>query len=523
MRRRRKSNFRFVFFVYVCVLIVACAAALIYVNSALREYEAEHPRHLVDEALELLRSESADGSLWSKDTTPNMTAGKFESDKDIKAEFTRLINGDVTYSHRTQVNETDCRYGIIADGFEIAEVILRETGEPKQKLAIITIQDYELVSYAPITHSYTLAVPSFVKVGEDITVTVNGTVLDATDFVSDNVKGTHTATLDGINLKPEISITDSKGNTSVVRLPESADGELEFDATLYDLILPEELSVSLDSEKLEGTPTDDGRLAYSIRLAKKAEVVISDLYGNSISYNGASGIPITYTTIMTNDGHSVKVDGKDIPSEAVEIAVNPDFATFAEYVPDLPKRPIYSIVVLKEDADISVTDASGNAIEIDPKNKFIDITGSADGESTDTVPEDIAVEINVLSVLESWSLFMSNDLDFYTLSKSLIEGSYQYNVANTYNNSVDKNFMSVHTLLDPPFTEESVTNFVRITDNCFSVDISFVKHMYLNSNQQMDDSMNERCYFVKHDSTNDYVDNPTWKLVGMKEIVNDGK
>ena len=47
--------------------------------------------------------------------------------------------------------------------------------------------------------------------------------------------------------------------------------------------------------------------------------------------------------------------------------------------------------------------------------------------------------------------------------------------------------------------------------------------MYLNSNQQMDDSMNERCYFVKHDSTNDYVDNPTWKLVGMKEIVNDGK
>ena len=24
----------------------------------------------------------------------------------------------------------------------------------------------------------------------------------------------------------------------------------------------------------------------------------------------------------------------------------------------------------------------------------------------------------------------------------------------------------------------------------------------------MDDSMNERCYFVKHDSTNDYIDNP---------------
>ena len=118
---------------------------------------------------------------------------------------------------------------------------------------------------------------------------------------------------------------------------------------------------------------------------------------------------------------------------------------------------------------------------------------------------------------------MSNDLDFNTLSRYLIEGSYQYDVAYTYNNSVDKTFTSIHTLLDPPFTEESVSNFVMITDNCFSVDISFVKHMYLNSNQAMDDSMNERCYFVRYDSTDDYIDNPTWKLVGMKEVVNNAK
>ena len=31
--------------------------------------------------------------------------------------------------------------------------------------------------------------------------------------------------------------------------------------------------------------------------------------------------------------------------------------------------------------------------------------------------------------------------------------------------------------------------------------------------------MNDRFYFVKYDTTNDGVDNPTWKLAGMKEIV----
>ena len=71
MRRRRKSNFRFIFFVYVCVLIVGCAAALIYVNAALREYESEHPHHIVDQALEKLRLDAADGSLWSASSSPD--------------------------------------------------------------------------------------------------------------------------------------------------------------------------------------------------------------------------------------------------------------------------------------------------------------------------------------------------------------------------------------------------------------------------------------------------------------------
>lgn len=522
MRRKRKGNFRFIFFVYVCVLIVACAAALVYVGSALREYEKASPRHLVDEAVENLRAEAADGTLWTRDGVPDMIGGKYESSADTKADFMRRIAGEVTYTQRTQISESECRYGIKADGFEIAEVILRAVGEPRQKLAIITINDYELVSYRPIVHNYTITVPSFVKIGDELTFSVNGTSLTADAFVEDSVKGTATATLDGIYSKPSISVSDKNGNVAAAGLPAGADGEVDFDSTLYELVLPSELEVYSDSVRLDGAPCADGRFTYSIRLARKSVITLRDLYGNTVEYGGGSSVPLTYTTIVASPDMKITADGVEIPSSAVTFGVNPDYELFEQYVTDLPKNPTYSVVVLRDDAKIECTDASGNVTTLDASNKLIDLTAS-DTPSDGAVPTDIASEINVLNVLESWSLFMSNDLDFYTLSAYLIPDSSQYNVASAYNSSIDKTFTSIHTLLDPAFTDESVTNFVRIGDNCFSVDISFVKHMKLSTGALMDDSMNERCYFVKYDSTNNYVNDPTWKLVGMKEIVNDGK
>lgn len=520
MRRRRKGNFRFIFFVYACVLIVACVAALIYVGAALHEYEEASPRHLVDDALERLRTEASDGSLWTHDDIPDMTGGKYEASDDIKGDFARLISGDVTYTQRTQINETDCRYGIKSDGFEIAEVILRAVGEERQKLAIITICDYELVSYRPIVHSYTLTVPSFVKIGDEISISVNGKELSANEFVEDSTKGTLVATLDGIYSKPSVTVTDKSGNKAVAVLPSEANGEIDFDNTLYELRLPSELEVLLDSERLEGVPAEDGRLTYSIRLAKKSSVTLRDMYGNSLEYGGGASIPLTCMTVIASEGTSLTVDGSAIPSSAVTLGVNPDLENFKEYISDLPQNPTYSVVVLKDGALVEYTDASGNKTALDTSVNFVDLTGTSD--SPTELPDDISADM-LLDALESWSLFMSNDLDFYTLSTYLIPDSYQYNVAAAYNSSIDKSFTSIHTLLDPAFTDESVTGYVRITDNCFSVDISFVKHMRLSTGDQMDDAMNERCYFVNYGTTGGYTDTSAWKLVGMKEIVKDGK
>ena len=67
-----------------------------------------------------------------------------------------------------------------------------------------------------------------------------------------------------------------------------------------------------------------------------------------------------------------------------------------------------------------------------------------------------------------------------------------------------------------------MTNFTWISEHCFSVDISFVKHMKLTRGGMLvDDPMNDRFYFVWYDDTDDRVDNAAWKLAGIKEIVDD--
>ena len=119
---------------------------------------------------------------------------------------------------------------------------------------------------------------------------------------------------------------------------------------------------------------------------------------------------------------------------------------------------------------------------------------------------------------------MSKDLNGYNfgfneISKHLITSSYLYNMAQKWVNGIDISFISHHTLQNPPFSDESVTNYIRISENCFSVDISFVKHMILVEGSYVPDSMNSRFYFVKYDGTNDFVDNPEWKIADIKEIV----
>lgn len=521
-RKRRKSRvFKITYIAFVAVLAILVGAALMYVNSVLELYEGEHPQRHLEKAVELLKEEAKSGALWEKDGVPSMEGGEFEKAGDQKQAFIDKLNGDIKFSNQKWINDTECVYQIISDGTAIAEIKLKKDGDAVQKLVIISIQKYELISYTPLVHTYTLELPADVVLNTEVYISVNKAYLMETQGVKDE-EGKLTFTFDNMYSLPEVLVTDSKGNKANVRLPDTVDGKIEFDNCFYTLTLPENIFVDVNGERQSGEITEDGRHYYRIRLTTVAEVILSDLFGNTVKYNGASKIPLTYYTLKLTDNCTVKVDGNPIPEGITNVTANPEFKNFADLATGLPQIATHKIVVLKNNAEVTVTDKNGKEVALEADKNIQDLLDTTLGEKLETVPEEVSSKVDVLKVLEDWSLFMSNDLNFYNLSKHLITNSYQYNIAWTYNNSIDRTFFSYHTLGNPPFVEESVTNYIRLSDNCFSVDIHFIKHTIVNG-ERVDDEMNERCYFVNYDATNDGVNNPAWKLVGMKEIVNNAK
>ena len=518
MRKPKKSKvFKITYIAYVVILAVLVSMALLYVNNVLETYENEHPQRHLENALSLLESEAESGELWTKNDVPSMESGIFESGVDQKKEFLKKLKGNIKLSAQKWINENECTYRVISNGNEIAEIKLRKNGDIIQKLAIISIQKYELVSYIPLTHTYTLELPEDVIVNSDIFVEVNGVNLTEEHGI-EGEDGKTVFKLENLYSVPNITITDQKNNRADIKMP-NGDGKIEFDNSFYTLTLPSSLFVDINGERQTGETLEDGRINYRIRLVTKADVTISDVFGNTETYVGKSTIPLTYYKFMTGDFCTVTVDGQNVPESCIEYSENDEYSTFADLVDGLPRLPVYEIVVLKNNADIKITDRDGNPVEYDKEVKIQDIRSISSGKVYDTVPEEVAKEVNVLKVLEDWSLYMTCDLNFNNISKYLIKNSYQYNVAYKYSYSIDRTFTSNHSLGNPPFEQESVSNFRWLTDNCFEVDIRFVKHMIV-LGRRTDDEMNEKCYFVKYDDTKDNKDNPTWKLVAMKEIVN---
>ncbi len=520
--KRNGKIFKISYLVYVSVLVILIGMALLYVNSVLSEYENEHPQRHIEKAISLLKEEASSGELWKKEGAPSLENNDFETSSNPQKLYGDMLNGDIRISSPKMLNETDCVYGVLYDDLLIAEITLRKVGQPEQKLAIINIQKYELVSYLPVSHTYSIELPQGVLVNSELFISVNNINLTE-DMAETKPTGENVFTFKNLILKPKIEIKDAKGNSANYKLPENANGKIEFDNTLYTLTLPNTIFVSVDGDRQTGNLLEDGRLEYKIRLAKKSDVELSDLYENKIKYTGTTTVPLSYYTFTTNEKCTVTVDGKVVPNEAVNTFANPEYEKITEYVPELPMLSEYKIVVLKDNAEVSVVDGEGKAVSYDKDKHTQDLVDVSSGTYYETVPEEVTSEVNVIKTLEDWSLFMTCDLNFYGVSKHLIKSSHLYNVALKYNNSIDRTFINVHYLENPPFVEESATNFIWLTDNCFAVDIHFVKKMILTDGRRQADEMNERCYFVKYDDTKDNVNNPKWKLVYMKEIVDDAK
>ena len=507
---KHKLTFKRIYLIYLAVLALLVAAALGYVYTLLRQYEASQPEQQVWKAVDELSARAADGTFLSHYDLPQVTPGAFEEGRDLQQEYLAL------YGDREQlsvvraggvVQGNTLEYQVERSGVVLARVGLKAEGPAVTKLAVFSMRDWAVDWVRPELEArdYTLTVPT------SFSVSLNGTPLTGT--AGDN--GESTYTVSGLYLPPDFSITDGAGTPARYTIQ---DGTVLAEYYNYTLTLPSSLTVRVNGERCPGEDQGTDRVRYVITMLEKPTVTVSDCYGNEVDYEGGDKLPLTSYTITADERYSVQVDGAPVPEEAVTRSPNPDYQHFADYVDHLPQVCLYSVAVLQDGAQVTVADGQGNPVPLEEETTTYDFTDPSGGP--DEVPAEVSSQVDVLKVAQDWSLFMTNDLAFSKIKGYLIPSSYQYEVALKYANGEDITFTSRHTLMDPAFTDSAVTNFNWITDDCFSVDIRFVKHMRLYYGTPVDDPMNDRFYFVRYDDTADDVDNPTWKLVSMKEILN---
>ena len=510
MRKKSVISFRLAYLLFLCLMMVLAAAAIIYVRMALEEYRDLLPERTVEAQIALLRKDAADGTIWDKYPLPESETGKFEQNIDIKAYYSGLFSGDgVSYALKAGSDtDTEKTYNIISGDNVIAEVSLQKQGEEWTKLFILNMADWALkeVRLSIEAHNYMIDVPS------DFNVTVNGIELGDDDRVV--VNGIFSGyEIKGLFFAPSISITDRDGQQAEYRISGSNVKVVLFD---YSLTLPKTLQVTVDGEVHAGDVLSGGMVRHDIRRLSQPDVKISDLFGNTLSYEGGNQLDLIYMSVNAPGNYSITVDGASVPEEAREALENTSLDNIRKYDPSVPVYYNYCIAVLKKDAAVEIRDLFGNAVEYDKDAASLDLTES---NGLASIPDDVAAEVDVLAVAKRWSLFMSKDLEgsyygFNNISKDLIEGSPVHDSARQWVSSIDITFTSSHTLGNPPFSEESAANFTWLSENSFYVDVYLVKDMYVRGSL-VPETLNNRLYFVKYDSTQDGIDNPVWKLADM--------
>lgn len=499
---KEKHIFKWVYLAYFLVLVVLVTSATLYVRGLLQDYEAAQPERQVESAFnQLLADAASPEGFWNKYGLPAVTGGTYEAGIDVQKAYLALYAGELDYVQKTgSYGEDELCYLIRRDNFPLAEVMLKAKGPAYTKLAVFSMRDWELASVKPLLEQreYTLSLP------ENFTVSANGVALSQGTATDD---GKVKYTVSGVYLEPTFAIADAGGQKAsyVVKnfrvLPELYD---------YTLTLPASLTVTVNGVPHDGQMLSNGRIRHTIMLLQKPTVTISDLYGNSLQYEGGD-LPLTYMTITAPDTYTVTLNGNKVPDGAVTKSIPAEYDILKDLVPDLPQQAVYDIAILQKNAAVALLDADGKTVKLE-EGKTQHTFSHA--QVLEAVPQEVSSQVDVLLVAQNWSKFMSNDYSFQNMAQLMVPDSYQYQVAKKYSTSVDSKFFASHTLLDPAFTDNKVENFTWITPNSFSVDISFVKHMWLTSGRKkVDDAMNDRFYFVRYQGQ--------WLLAGMKEVFGD--
>lgn len=485
---KNKKLFKWIYLGFAALMAFLMLAAILYVRGLLVDYEAARPERQAERAIELLAQETKEEGYWQKFDLPQV-------DDATKTAFLKLCQSEgLTYIAQSASAEDEMEYLIRKGTFPLAKVTLKAKGPQVTKLAVFTMREWAIEGIVPLfeKRTYTATLPEGFRLWAD------GKELNV------KAEGENRFALEGVYLEPQFKVVAADGTEVGYEIKNFKVIPAIFE---YSLTLPATIQVKMNGKELQGAVLPGGRVCYEIMELKQPEILLSDLYGNEITYK--DDLAMTYLSLKVPADHTVLLEGKAVADAAVKAEIAEEYVLLENLVHELPTLIHYEIAILKEDAAIKVTDGEGKDVALEPGATELDLTASLPKQ--DTVPQEIADAIDVLKVAQHWSLFMSNDRTFTEMAKEMDPDSYQYEVAKKYSTSIDKQFFASHTLLSPAFTENKVCNFTQITPDAFSVEVSFIKHMRLNNGGKVvKDAMNDCFYFVRNADG--------WRLAALKEV-----
>ena len=292
---------------------------------------------------------------------------------------------------------------------------------------------------------------------------------------------------------------------------------LEATGYVLELTAPPSAIIKNNGQVLEGEPAD-GNVAYSIRSLVPLQVEICDILGNSVAYDAAKLPVFTDYQITVPSNYTIR-GAEAVSPELASVEPIQELIYVKEYCKDVPDRATYRLSLLAETPNFTILDPSGNEVDYTLEGRKITVEGPAPQA---TLPA--GMDVNPLDVAKLWSLFMTADLSganygYGQISPYLVKGSYLQDVAWKWATGIDITFTSAHTLKDPQFQVEEVSNYVVYSEDCFSCDIRLEKTMVLTrTGEEVKDVINSRFYFVNYDDTDNGISDPHWVLVDYQEI-----
>ena len=291
-------------------------------------------------------------------------------------------------------------------------------------------------------------------------------------------------------------------------------------ADTFSFDFPSSVILTSSGKVLEGRPSQtEGLVSYTIASLFAGDTVVTDSAGNTAPFNGQDQVSFTTVTIKTLSTYSVYSGDKLIDLAKAKTEPIDEYEYIREYCPEVPDIATYQLCLICDGTNVAIKDAEGVSVEYKMEGSFIDASSV---KKEDSLPAGLSGNPDPLGMAEQWSLIMSDDLPgawhgFYQLTPYLINDSYFYNVVWKWVTSVDITFMSGHYLQNPVFVNESVTEYVKYSDTCFSCRIKFDKPMHLDNGNDYTDKIDSIFYFVYIDDTPDNgMNDPHWAIADRR-------